>query len=78
MAKENAAQTALATVRERVEQYGSRLSSDTLVAFADAEVRAEQAKQQEIANLIAMLATPAACPFPSQDVLARIKELVNL
>lgn len=77
---ENAVQAALNNARQRVEQSKARVGvgADTLIALADVEVRAEQARQQEIANLIAMLAAPAACPYPGNVVRDRIKELVNL
>lgn len=79
MTKETPVQVALATARAKVKRLIERgVGTDLLVALADVEVRAEQARQQEIANLIALLANPAACPFPKQDVLDRIKELVTL
>lgn len=79
MTKETPAQIALVTARAKVKALIARgAGTDLLIALADVEVRAEQARQQEIANLIAMLANPAACPFPARDVLDRIKELTNL
>lgn len=79
MTKETPAQVALVTARAKVKALIARgVGTDLLIALADAEVRAEQARQQEMANLIAMLANPAACPFPARDVLDRIKELTNL
>lgn len=77
MAQENAAQVALANARKIVSSVPHK-RTETLIALADVEVRAEQARQQELANMIALLATPAACPFPAQDVRDRIKELVTL
>lgn len=78
MTKETPAQTALATLRKAVKDRFSRLHVQDLAAAAEVEVRAEQVRQQELANMIAMLANPSACPYPKQDVLARIKELTNL
>lgn len=79
MTKETPAQIALAKARVKVKAVIDRgAGTDLLIALADVEVRAEQARQQEIANMIALLANPAACPFPKQDVLDRIKELVTL
>jgi hypothetical protein len=77
MTQKNAAQEALTKARNSV-NGGPNRGVTQFLALADVEVRAEQAKQQEIANLIAMLATPAACPFPATVVHARIKELANL
>jgi hypothetical protein len=73
-------QTALAAARARVEVLteGGRVGVEDLIFLADVEVRAEQARHQEIANLIAMLAAPAACPYPAKDVLTKLKELVKL
>jgi hypothetical protein len=77
MAQENQAQLAVAAARVAVASAHTDRAVK-LVALADVEVRAEQVRQQELANMIAMLATPAACPYPRQDVLDRIKELTNL
>lgn len=79
MTKETPAQATLKVARSRSKFLIERgVGTDLLIALADVEVRAEQARQQELANLIALLANPAACPFPKQDVLDRIKELVTL
>lgn len=78
MTKETPAQSALAILRKAVKDRFSRLDVRDLAALADVEVRAEQARQQELANMIALLATPQACPYSSTVVLARIKELTNL
>lgn len=72
MTEKTHAEVALEAARSRSK------STDLMIALADVEVRAEQARQQELANLIALLANPAACPFPARDVLDRIKELVRL
>lgn len=80
MAEETHAEVALDAARARVKRLNetNRVSPESLITLADVEVRAEQARQQELANLIALMATPAACPFPARDVLDRIKELVRL
>jgi hypothetical protein len=77
MAKENPAQLTVAKARQAVDATPNTIVA-TLIALADVEARAEQAKQQELANMIAMVANPAACPFPITDVQARIRELTNL
>lgn len=77
MAKENQAQLAVAKARDAVATAQSERILK-LIAFADVEVRAEQAKQHELQNMIAMASHPEACPFPRADVLMRIKELTNL
>lgn len=79
MTKETPAQVTLAKARAKVKTLIERgVGTDLLVSLADVEVRAEQARQQELANMIALASTPSACPFPKQDVLDRIKELTNL
>jgi hypothetical protein len=79
MTEETPAQVALKVARSRSEDLIKRgVGTDLLIALADVEVRAEQARQQELANLISLMANPPACPFPARDVLDRIKELVRL
>ena len=79
MTKETPAQSALVTARAKVKALIARgVGTDLLIALADVEVRAEQARQQEIANLIAMASNPVACPYPIRDVHDRVKELTNL
>lgn len=79
MTKETPAQVALATARAKVKALIARgVGTDLLIALADVEVRAEQARQQELANMIAMMANPTACPYPAKVVLERIEELTNL
>jgi hypothetical protein len=84
MAKENRAQIAVAKTRDAVDAYLASFKApatakiEVLASVAELEVRAEQARQHELANMIAMAANPEACPFPRADVLIRIKELTNL
>lgn len=77
MAKENQAQLAVAKARAAVATAQNERVLK-LIAFADVEVRAEQARQQELANMIAMASNPSACPYPIADVRIRIKELADL
>lgn len=69
---------AWARLKQMVANGPDNFTKETLTRVAALEIREEQVKQQELANLIAMLANPAACPFPSVDILARIKELTNI
>jgi hypothetical protein len=79
MTIETPAQIALTAARAKVKALAETgRGTDLLVPLAEVEVRAEQARQQEIANLIAMLSNPAACPYPARDVLDKLKELVKL
>lgn len=79
MTKESPAQIALANARAKVKDLiETGRGTDLLIPLAEVEVRAEQVRQQELANLIAMASNPSANPFPAQDVLARIKELTNI
>lgn len=42
------------------------------------ELKAEEVRQRELANMIAMASNPTACPYTAPVVLDRIKELSNL
>lgn len=77
MTNENPLQSALKKMRDRL-AMGRNLGIAEFTACADVEARVEQARQQELGNMIAMASNPAACPFPKADVLARIKELTTL
>lgn len=77
MSNETPLQSALTKMRDRL-TVGRNLGIHEFTACADVEARVEQARQQELSNMIAMLANTAACPYPSTVVLARIKELTNL
>jgi DNA-binding protein H-NS len=84
MTKRNPAQLAVALTKQTVDSYFASFKAPStakiefLASIAELEVRLEQARQQELANMIALAANPSACPLPIQDVLARIKELTNL
>lgn len=77
MTNENPLQSALKKMRDKL-ATGRNMGIDEFTACADVEARVEQTRQQELGNMIAMLSNPAACPYPSAVVLARIKELTNL
>lgn len=73
-------QIAVAQARKSVQsaQISALEKAKLDVALADVEVRAEQAHQQELANMIAMASNPSACPFSSKFVLEKIKELSRI
>lgn len=69
---------ALARLKQIVASNIASWGYEAIARSAELELREEQLRQQELANMIAMASTPSACPFPSADVLNRIKELTNI